>query len=170
MLVVDLQSLREGPVRTDGDLPADDPLFDDVPARLTGKVAVSGLLAMSGRGRHFWRGELRAVVSTECRRCLKPLILPLQQPVEALFSTDREVEDDPSVYPVDERATAIDVRPAVREELILAVPEYPLCEPGCKGLCPRCGADLNEGMCACRAEPDSRWSALLAQWPHDPDT
>jgi uncharacterized protein len=170
MLVVNLQALHDGPVGTDGELPADDPLFEDVPARLAGTVAVSGLLAMSGRGHHFWRGELRAVVSTECRRCLEPLKVPLRQPVEALFCIDREVEDDPSVYPVDERATEIDLRPAVREELILAVPQFSLCRPDCRGLCPGCGANLNAGPCTCRAEPDPRWGELLAQWPHDPET
>ncbi|MEA4815138.1 MAG: DUF177 domain-containing protein [Oscillospiraceae bacterium] len=35
-----------------------------------------------------------------------------------------------------------------------------LCSPDCKGLCPRCGANLNLGPCGCKKETDSRWSAL----------
>jgi uncharacterized protein len=57
----------------------------------------------------------------------------------------------------------------IREELILAVPEYVLCREECRGLCPRCGKDLNEGPCACRPEPDPRWAALEALKHMGPD-
>ena len=47
------------------------------------------------------------------------------------------------------RPPQIDLSTCVREELALAVPRYPLCRDDCAGLCPRCGADLNAGPCAC---------------------
>jgi len=170
MLVVDIRALHEGPVRTEGQVAADDPLLHDVPVRLDGVVDVSGVLATTGRGRHFWRAEVHAVAVAECRRCLAPLRVPIRQAVEALFTADPDVEDDPSVYPIDPRATEVDVRPAVREELILAAPEYPLCREDCRGLCPRCGADLNAGPCGCRAGHDSRWGALLAHKPPETES
>ena len=43
----------------------------------------------------------------------------------------------------------IDLRPALQEELILALPIQPLCRKDCKGLCSKCGADLNQGDCGC---------------------
>ncbi|MGB1779712.1 MAG: DUF177 domain-containing protein, partial [Longimicrobiales bacterium] len=50
---------------------------------------------------------------------------------------------------------------AVREEMILAVNPYVVCEPECRGLCPKCGANLNEGACDCTDdEVDPRWAAL----------
>jgi uncharacterized protein len=50
---------------------------------------------------------------------------------------------------------------AFREELILQTPEYPLCRADCRGLCPRCGIDLNKGSCACVQEAiDPRLAAL----------
>jgi uncharacterized protein len=74
----------------------------------------------------------------------------------AVFSTDPDAADDPEFYPLPERPIHVDVAEAVREELALAIKtELLLCREDCAGLCPRCGADLNAGPCACRtpAEP-----------------
>jgi uncharacterized protein len=55
----------------------------------------------------------------------------------------------------------IDVDPVVREQIVLALPPYPVCGEGCKGLCSVCGANLNEGECGCdRRVPDPRWAGL----------
>ena len=55
----------------------------------------------------------------------------------------------------------IDLQPAVREQILLSVPPPPLCREDCKGLCPQCGKDLNEGECGCdRTVLDPRWAAL----------
>ena len=43
----------------------------------------------------------------------------------------------------------IDLRDAVQEDVLMAVPMKTLCRPECKGLCPQCGADLNQGDCGC---------------------
>jgi uncharacterized protein len=74
----------------------------------------------------------------------------------AVFSSDPEAADDPDFYALPPRATSVDVSAVVREELALTVPTHLLlCRDECAGLCPRCGADLNAGPCACRtsAEP-----------------
>jgi uncharacterized protein len=55
----------------------------------------------------------------------------------------------------------IDVDPVVREQVLLALPSYPVCQESCKGLCPVCGANLNERDCGCdRHVPDPRWAGL----------
>jgi uncharacterized protein len=55
----------------------------------------------------------------------------------------------------------IDLDPIVREQLLLALPSYPVCSEGCKGLCPVCGGNLNERECGCdRHVPDPRWAGL----------
>jgi len=55
----------------------------------------------------------------------------------------------------------IDLDPILREQVLLALPGYPVCREGCKGLCPVCGANLNERECGCeRRVPDPRWAAL----------
>jgi uncharacterized protein len=55
----------------------------------------------------------------------------------------------------------VDLDPIVREQILLALPGYPVCDEGCKGLCPVCGANLNERDCGCdRRVPDPRWAGL----------
>jgi len=55
----------------------------------------------------------------------------------------------------------IDLTPAMREQILLSIPPSPLCSEDCKGLCPSCGKDLNEGACGCdRTVVDPRWQAL----------
>ena len=52
--------------------------------------------------------------------------------------------------------------PALREELILRVPDYVVCSESCRGLCPSCGVNLNETTCECVPEAESSpWSVLL---------
>jgi len=59
--------------------------------------------------------------------------------------------------------TAIDLAPAIREQVILAAPPSPLCSEDCKGLCPICGQDKNLRDCGCvEARIDPRWEALKA--------
>jgi uncharacterized protein len=53
-------------------------------------------------------------------------------------------------YMVSKSESVIDLSPDIREEIILDYPLKPLCNPDCKGLCPKCGKDLNEGECNCR--------------------
>jgi uncharacterized protein len=59
---------------------------------------------------------------------------------------------------------AVDLDELVREQILLGLPSRRLCREECKGLCPKCGADLNAGDCSCeQGEADPRWSAL-AEW------
>lgn len=71
-----------------------------------------------------------------CGRCLKTFEVPL-----ALRFT--------CAYEVENNDQYVDVAPDIREEILLWVPMQPHCKEGCKGLCPRCGKDLNEGGCSC---------------------
>lgn len=55
----------------------------------------------------------------------------------------------------------VDVTPDLREALLLAMPQFPLCSEACEGLCPQCGRNLNSGACGCRPPPSvGAWSAL----------
>jgi len=116
-------------------------------------------------------GELSAVVAASCRRCLKDLepnldvdfrttFLPLpellpEEDEEELELTSEDVEL--SHYEGDE----LDLIPLIRETLLLEIDPSPLCNENCKGLCSKCGDDLNQRECGCdRASYDLRWSAL----------
>ncbi|HEU5219772.1 MAG TPA: DUF177 domain-containing protein [Gemmatimonadales bacterium] len=151
MLEVDIRELRHGPVETTGELAAADPLFEGLEVPLDGPLSVGGTLERAGQNGFFWHGRFDGQVRSVCRRCLTEFVMPVAQSVEVMFSPDPDLQDDPSVYPLAEQAARVDVRPAVREELALAVDYFPLCREDCRGLCPRCGADLNRGACTCTA-------------------
>jgi uncharacterized protein len=72
-----------------------------------------------------------------------------------------EDTDDPDVYAIAADARELDLAPVIREEWLLAAPTFAVCRADCKGMCPRCGADLNAGPHDCgHDEADPRWDAL----------
>jgi uncharacterized protein len=72
-----------------------------------------------------------------------------------------EGEEEGGVFGLDPDAATLDLVRPLREEFVLALPDYPVCEDGCLGLCPSCGANLNESSCECRpVQADPRWDAL----------
>jgi uncharacterized protein len=149
MLRVDIRDLKRGPVKTVGQLAADDPAFDGLDLDLDGPVRVTGQLQATGDGEYLWRGHIHAVLRGECRRCLTEVLDDVDLDVDAaVFSTDPEAADDPDFYPLSERAPVVEVADVVREELALAAQgRLLLCRDDCAGLCPKCGADLNAGPC-----------------------
>ena len=153
MLRVDIRDLERGPVDTVGELRPDDPAFEGLDLELAGPVSVTGQLQSTGTGEYLWRGHLHGTMQGECRRCLTDVQTNVDIDVDAaVFSSDPEAADDPDFYPLLERASHIDVRDVVREELALAAPaRLLLCREDCAGLCLSCGADLNAGPCSCSA-------------------
>lgn len=163
MLEIDLRELARGSVETVGELAGNDPLFDGLDVTPSEPVRVQGRLQVAGEGRFYWKGSLHTAVAGACRRCLAPVAVPVTVEVGALFAQDPEAADDPDTYPVDRAAMLIDVKTAVREELLLALPRYLQCREDCRGLCPRCGKDLNAGPCGCAPPtPAPEWRGLEA--------
>jgi uncharacterized protein len=151
MLRLNLRELRGGPVRMAGTLDPADPVFLGLGLRFREPVQVQGVLQEAGDGDYLWRGHLHGVLTGECRRCLTGVTLAVDDDVDVLFSADPEFAEDPSVYPLEPGSDEVDVTSAVREEVALRVSAFPLCRPDCKGLCAKCGADLNAGSCSCTA-------------------
>lgn len=54
----------------------------------------------------------------------------------------------------------VDLTDELRECIILCLPSNPVCDEDCKGLCPRCGKNLNNGACSCKPVGDDRWGEL----------
>lgn len=101
------------------------------------------------------RGGVSATAHLQCVRCLREFDLAIEAPVVVL------AERSGAANPRDEEELArdheelfhdgrrLDLRETVRESLLLELPITPHCREDCPGLCPKCGADLNEGPCAC---------------------
>lgn len=73
------------------------------------------------------------------------------------------VDDFATSVEIGEKIEFVDLTDELRQSIILALPSYPVCRQDCRGVCPTCGKNLNEGPCACdHTERDSRWGALDA--------
>jgi uncharacterized protein len=163
MLRVDLGQLdREGSVVAEANVSAEDELWNDTDLRWDGDVAVKLRATFAGTGEVVARGGIEGRLRQECRRCLKPVTTTFAQDLTLVFVSDgSEEEGDGGAYGFDPADAELELGEAVREEVVLAVNPYVVCDPECKGLCSRCGADLNEGPCDCSEnEVDPRWEAL----------
>jgi uncharacterized protein len=111
-------------------------------------------------------GEVKAVVGFECDRCLGLLATSVQQSFDLTYLPPLRTQDEQQLGTDDlsvafYQGEVIDADDLVREQIELALPMVRLCSEDCKGLCPDCGANLNEGQCACQTEQvDARWAAL----------
>jgi uncharacterized protein len=152
---IDLGSLREGrtPVELEAaapdlDLPQDDwagPIWGQLEVEKTGENVTV-------------RGSVAATARLECVRCLATFDRPIQVPL-AVFA-DRAgggrrgdeaalARDD---YMKFHDGRRLELGDEARELLLLELPMSPRCRDDCRGLCPRCGADLNAGPCGCHRE------------------
>ena len=103
------------------------------------------------------QGTLAGAYEGSCGRCLGPLGAPIEVEVAEVYRPTGGVWEEGYVI----NNATIDLEHLVRDSVGLEIPLNPLCRPDCAGLCPRCGADLNEGTCDCPPdEGDPRWSAL----------
>lgn len=117
------------------------------------------------------RAHLSVVEPESCSRCLKPLDEKVNIDFEEEFQSVIDPrtgqplageERDPEAFLIDERHI-LDLNEAVRQYREVSLLMQPLCSADCRGLCPRCGADLNQGECGCEPAPvDSRWAELAA--------
>jgi uncharacterized protein len=157
---------RAGSLKVRRVIPEDDPLWADSGLELEGPVTLDLEARMTPTGQVLVRGAVEAPLLHECRRCLTPVHRTLKAEVALVWTDPGEAgaesdDDSEEVRVLEPGVGEIDLGEAVREELILAAPAYVLCREDCKGLCPRCGADLNEGPCECVDDDrDPRWDPL----------
>lgn len=153
MLSFPTQAVSAGAVQVNGTLDPDDKVWLEGDERPAGPgIQVSGRVSAAGTGRFYFSGALSGHATQECRRCLGEVDLSIAADVHVLFADGHHADaDDPDVYPlVQGRAgPEVDLRPSIREVWLLEIPALVLCRPDCRGLCPKCGANLNLGACDC---------------------
>ena len=162
MLSFDIRAIESKAAQVDDELGADDPVWREGDPRPEGSVQVTGRLSTAGTDRFYFSGHLEGVAGDACPRCLTEVRAGVSTDVQFIFAAadDEDAAEDPDVVLLAEHAREVDLRPAIREEWVLAVPAFVLCRDDCKGLCPTCGADLNDETCTCATVTDSRWAAL----------
>jgi uncharacterized protein len=122
-----------------------------------GPVAIEGEVISTGTGYRI-TGVIKCRKSFVCDRCMKPSAEDQQIPFEESVSLGGSAAEEDDHLFDGER---IELDRLVRDTMLAYQPLSQLCKPDCKGLCPVCGADLNEGECGCdRHAVDPRLEAL----------
>lgn len=163
MLIVDLGQLaRQGRLAIEDDVPPDDPMWEGSGIALDAPLAVRLEVRQVGED-ILVHGRLAGALEYQCRRCLERVVVRVDEPVSftyrrGLEPVEAELEE---AYALPERARELDLTDAVREHLVLAVPQFVICREACRGLCPQCGTNWNVGTCSCEVvDTDDRWAPL----------
>jgi uncharacterized protein len=126
-------------------------------------VQVEGRLAVQDiESRVLVNGTLTARGEAQCGRCLGTfeLVWPFPVAVMVLRDVDSDEEEGETLL-IQQRTGVVDLREAIRECTILAIPQSLVCRETCRGLCATCGIDLNHEVCDCTNEEfDPRWEGL----------
>jgi uncharacterized protein len=163
---INVSQLLKASIGSTREFSLDDPMaiLEEGPEKqVTGKISLikthRGILA---------KGTVETVVPLECSRCLKTFKNKLTVNVEEEYfpsldinsGTPVEMPDEPEGFTIDEHHI-LDLREAIRQNALIAIPMKPLCREDCAGLCPVCGKDLNKGKCGCNTSNiDPRWMKL----------
>lgn len=157
---------REGRLRIEAAIPSDDPLWEGTELTFGGGLHVEAEASVAGSGEVVVRGSLEGTLDRACRRCLDPVEEELDRELTLVWAPRDELAPEGAggdTRPLERSMSEIDLGPALREELVLTTDPYVVCDPGCRGLCPRCGTNQNVDECDCTLEePDPRWDALRA--------
>jgi uncharacterized protein len=114
------------------------------------------------------RAEYSGDFEVLCARCVEPVPQQLSGSFDLIFRP-ADVDDAPGEQAITEDETEIGyyqesgllLEDVVREQVLLSLPTRTLCKADCKGLCPRCGQNLNTATCSCGETPsDTRWNTL----------
>lgn len=152
------RALEVGDLRDSGGEPI--PAF---PARLRAR-------ARRGKRGVDLEGRVEAELTLPCARCAEPFLLPVSfefyltlVPAAVEFAVgDAEVRDEDATLFYASAEGKVDLRWVVSEQIDLHLPLKPVCRPGCRGLCAKCGQNLNDEACDCgRADVDPRLAPLL---------
>lgn len=142
--------------------------FLDPKVRQAGPIEASGVVELLSHtlGEIRVTGRMRAPVEADCDRCLEPVALTLDLPLDLFY---KPAEQSGSEEEIDEGEAEIayyggdglELNDVLREQVLLALPAKLVCRDECKGICPSCGQNRNQQECHCQRRPvDDRWGAL----------
>lgn len=124
----------------------------------------------------YIRGQVETAAELFCSRCLRELVQPVQSPLVLLAIPANQVVGHPLIADRAEGTDAddsvgiayagdqVDLTPEIQSVLTLALPMKPLCQEACQGLCPQCGARLEDGPCGCEPGAAEGPFSVLKQW------
>ncbi len=164
MLQINVSQLLKSPIGStrnydvDGIIP-----IDDYESSVQGEVKL-----MRTDRNILVEGKVNTESDLNCGRCLSPFKAGATLDIEEEYFPSSDITngtplpgpDEPGVFTIDENGT-LDLTEAIRQYSVLLSPMKPLCRQDCAGLCPVCGANLNQSDCDCPRQPaDHRWAKL----------
>lgn len=152
--------LRDPDVREPFDLTLDfsDMVFGgNAPAQEP--VRASGAARNSAGVIHL-EGTLETTLHCVCDRCAEPFLRETAIPVHAILESDPESAESDDIWTFRLTDGKADMDDILRTAFVLNMDAKQLCKEDCKGLCCRCGANLNRGPCECKPEVDPRLAVL----------
>lgn len=146
-------------------LPPDDPFELSLPRPLNVDLEINKLPD------HIRiQGMLQGVLQINCHRCLAPCLWTLEEPVDITLFNEAEAPGEEELELEPEEldfeyfdGEVIEIDELIAEQIFLALPFKVLCSESCKGICPGCGANLNEEVCRCSADAKDNPFARLAE-------
>lgn len=154
--------------------PADPLKLDDERVSLAGDIEGSVKLHRTNQG-ILVDGRVTAPVRLQCDRCLEEYTTTTSFPLREQFyptvdvNTGAPLAGDPEEldFPIDHNHL-LDLREAIRQNLLVSLPMRSLCREDCAGLCAQCGHNLNEGPCDCVPEAEESRLGVLRALLEDP--
>ena len=125
----------------------------DEPVLASGSVRnTAGVLVMTG--------DIHTTIHGVCDRCAADFTQTVGFPIDVVLVTElsNEENEDEWVFPLE--GDSADLEDIVRTVFVLNMDSKLLCKPDCKGICCRCGKNLNHEVCSCQKELDPRFAAL----------
>jgi len=167
-MIIELSSLDDNPRPFDVKFARQAIELDVEGVRLVGTVDARGELSRRIAQTDV-RGHVDATAVMDCVRCLQPVKRPVSVDFDVSyvdpehFAADKAKEVAAGDLETDVlEGDSIDLREVVREQILLDLPVQIFCSEDCKGLCPKCGGNLNLVTCSCHDdEVDPRWAALM---------
>jgi len=119
-------------------------------------------------------GDIRTTVRLSCGRCLVEFVSPLETAFTLTYAQQEPAageQSEPGPHEMDVtgegliyfQGVDIDLTEGIQEQVVLSLPLRALCSESCKGLCARCGADLNQAACNCLAAAAGSPFAVLGR-------
>ena len=126
---------------------------------VTEPVVASGTVRNTA-GVLMMTGDLTTTIHGTCDRCASSFDREIHFPIDVVLVTEmaNEENEDEWVFPLE--GDSADLDDIVRTVFVLNLDSKLLCKEDCKGLCHRCGKNLNDGPCSCQKELDPRFAAL----------
>ena len=167
-MIIDVSSILKefgGKISFDDKVEISDLNFGGGNYRFSEPLSVKGGVSNTG-GALSLKADVSGVMTTQCARCMKDIDISVEFTISETLMKSDDGDGRNGTVPEDEDVIVFEGNTISLDEIIEnnfitnLSPRY-LCREDCKGLCPKCGADLNEGDCGCEdVEIDPRWAAL----------